>query len=1155
MRCPNCGFDNPEEMKFCGECGTPLQLQRRCARCGSENPPRFKFCGACGTPLIGQPRASPPTPAHEQRDTKAAQPLQVAPPSAERLRPVAERRQLTVLFCDLVDSTPLATHLDPEELREVVQAYQRVCAEVIQRFEGYIAQYLGDGLLVYFGYPQAHEDDGHRAARAALGMIEAMGRLNQHLEQERGVRLAVRVGIHTGLVVVGEMGGGGRQEQLALGETPNVAARLQGLAAPDTVVISAATQRLIQGLFTCQDLGLHTLRGVVTPMQVFHVLRESEAQSRLDVAVSRGLTPLVGREQEVRLLLERWAQVKDGHGQVVLLSGEAGIGKSRLVELVKERVAGELHTRFEWRGSPYYQQSPLYPVIAHLHRLLRWHQEESSQERLRKLEKVMRQSGFSLPDVVPLLASLLALPLPDSYPPLALTPERQKQKTLEALLVWLLREVERQPVLLIIEDLHWLDASTLEFLNLLVDQVATTHLFMLLTFRPTFRPPWPLRAHLTHLTLSRLPRHQAALLIEQVAGGKALPAEVHQQLLTSTDGVPLFVEELTKMVLESGLLREAHDRYELIGPLPALAIPATLQDSLMARLDRLETGKLVAQLGATIGRRFSYELLQAVSPVDEATLQQGLGRLVESELLYQRGLPPQATYLFKHALIQEAAQQSLLKYTRQQYHQHIAQALSERFPETVETQPELLAHHYTEAGLAAQAVPYWQRAGQRAIERSANIEAISHLTKGLEALKTLPETPERHQQELTLQLTLASPLLMIKGHTAPEVEQAYSRAQMLCEQTEDTPQRFSALVGLWRFQLNRGRIWTARELGERLLELARRVQDPAFLLQAHFTLGAALFHLGELTVALAHLEQGITFYDPQKHQSHAFLYGGTDSGVACLSYAAWTQWHLGYPDQALRRIHEALTLAQQLSHAYTLSYALHFAAMLHRGRREAQLVRERSEAAIALASEQGFIRWLGGAMIRRGWAQAELGAAEEGIAQIHQGLAAWQAMGTELALPHHLAMLAEAYSKGGRTQEGLGVLAEALEVVQKNGECHYEAELYRLKGELLLQQVIERASAEPTTSVLKQVTSTGAPHAFHLHMEAERCFLQAIDIARQQGAKSLELRAVMSLSRLWQQQGRRPEARQMLAGIYEWFTEGFDTPDLREAKALLETLP
>ena len=603
------------------------------------------------------------------------------------------------MFCDLVDSTALSGQLDPEDLREVVRAYQATCTAVIQHFDGSIAQYLGDGLLVYFGYPQAHEDDAQRAVRAALGIIEAMGTLNTRLELDKSIRLAVRLGIHTGLVVIGEMGGSGRQEQLALGETPNVAARIQGLAAPDTVAISEATSRLIQGYFVCHDLGPHTLRGLAAPMQVYRVLGESGVQSRLEVASARGLTPLVGRESEVTLLLERWEHVKDGTGQVVLLSGEAGIGKSRLVQALKDQVAQEPHTRIEYRCSPYHQHSALAPVIAHIERVLAWERDTVPQEKLSKLEEALARHPWPLPEVLPLLAALLSLPLPAQYPPLTLTPERQKQKTLEALLAWLLAETEQQPVLFIVEDLHWVDPSTLEWLSLVVEQSPTARLYGLFTCRPEFASPWPTRTHLTPLTLSRLPRPQAARLVHGVTGGKPLPAEILAQIVAKTDGVPLFVEELTKTVLESGLLQEIEGAYELAGPLPPLAIPTTLQDSLMARLDRLATVKAVAQLGATIGRQFGYELLRAVSPLDDATLQQHLRQLVEAELLYQRGVPPQATYLFKHALIQDAAYQSLLKSTRQQYHQRIAQVLAERFPETAETQPELLAHHYTEAGL------------------------------------------------------------------------------------------------------------------------------------------------------------------------------------------------------------------------------------------------------------------------------------------------------------------------------------------------------------------------------------------------------------------------------------------------------------------------
>ena len=542
----------------------------------------------------------------------------------------------------------------------MVRAYQDTCAKVIARFEGHIAQYLGDGLLVYFGYPQAHEDDAQRAVRAGLGMLAAMGTLNTQLIQEKGLRLAIRVGIHTGLVVMGEVGGGGRQEQLALGDTPNVAARLQGLAVPDSVTISEATYRLVQGYFTIEALGPQFLRGVATLVPVYQVLGESGVGSRLEVAAATGLTPLVGRSSEVTLLLEHWAQSTEGLGQVVLLSGEAGIGKSRLVEVLSARVEHAHCRRITFRCSPYHTNSALYPVLEHIQRLLHFRPDDTPQAKLARLEHALMPYHLPLGEV-PLLAAWLSLPHPEAYPPLRLEPQQQRQKTQAALVAWLLAEAERQPVLVVGEDLHWADPSTLEWLGLFLEQVPTARMLTLLTCRPEFRPPWPPRSYLTQLTLTRLSRPQVEEMVRLVAGGKPLPAEVVQHIVMQTDGVPLYVEEMTKLVLESGLVQEREDRYELTGPLPALAIPTTLRDALMARLDRLTTAKAVAQLGATLGRTFSYDLLHAVSPLDEATLQRELGRLVEAELLYQRGQPPQATYLFKHALIQEAAYQALLR--------------------------------------------------------------------------------------------------------------------------------------------------------------------------------------------------------------------------------------------------------------------------------------------------------------------------------------------------------------------------------------------------------------------------------------------------------------------------------------------------------------
>ena len=671
------------------------------------------------------------------------------------------------------------------------------------------------------------------------------------------------------------------------------------------------------------------------------------------------------------------------------------------------------------------------------------------------------------------------------------------------------------------EDLHWVDPSTLEFLSLLVDQGPTARILTLCTFRPDFSPPWTGRAHLTQVTVSRLPHHQAMEVIRQVAHGKSLPPEVIEQIVAKTDGVPLFVEELTKMVLESGLLQERDDHYELTGPLPPLAIPATLHDSLMARLDRLATVKGLAQLGATLGREFSYELLRAVAPWDEETLQQGLHQLVEAEFLYQRELLPRTTYLFKHVLIQEAAYQSLLKSTRQQYHQRIAEVLEARFPGVVETQPELVAQHYTAAGCAEQALVYWQRAGQHASDRSAYLEAISHFTTGIELLKTLPETPEHTQHALPLHIALCAALLVTKGQAAPEVEQAYTRARALCQQVGEPSQLVPVLFGLLRYYFIRPQLHTAREIGDILLRLAQRVDDPALAVMAHWALGVTWLLLGALPTARQHLEEGIARYTPDQRRTPVFRMGA-DLGVGCRTNAACTLWLLGYPEQALARLHEALALARALSHPYSLALARWYAAIVFQLRRDLPAVHEHAEATVALATEQGFPLWAAAGMSIRGWALVMQGQGEEGMAQLRQGLADYRATGAASAVPYVCTLLADVSTHLGHTEDGLQVLTEAHTLVEQQEERWWEAEVYRLRGVVLLRQ-------------------PGAPQA-----EAEAWFHQALDVARCQEAKSLELRAAMSLSRLWQQQGKRAEAYELLAPIYGWFTEGFDTTDLQE---------
>jgi class 3 adenylate cyclase/predicted ATPase len=1069
---------------------------------------------------------------------QTAAPATLQPPSALPAKedmpsapppPEAERRQLTVLFCDLVDSTRLARRFDPEDWREIVRAYQEACATVIQRFDGYIAQYLGDGLLVYFGYPQAHEDDARRAVHTGLALLEAMRQLTSRLAQERGVQLIVRVGVHTGLVVVGEMGGGGRHERLALGDTPNLAARLQGLAEPDTVVMSAATMRLVEGYVRCKDLGPQSFKGVDTPVAVYRVLGEGVAQSRLEVTAAHGWTPLVGREAEVALLRERWAQVTEGLGQVILVQGEAGIGKSRLVQVLTEHVAEAPHTALGCRGSPYHQHSALYPVIELWQRAWQCAPGEAPVEKLGKLETALAQSRLPIAQTVPLLAGLLALPLPpDRYTPLSLSPQQQKQQTLEVLLALLLELTAQQPVLLIVEDLHWIDPSTLEWLSLLLDQVPTTRLGLLMTARPDFPVPWSARAYLTQLTLGRFARPQVRQMVEGVTGGKRLPAEVVQQIVTKADGVPLFVEELTKTVLEAGWLQEQEDHYALTEPLPPLAIPATLQDALMARLDRLGEGKAVAQLGAVLGRTFTHDLLRVVAPLDELVVWRGLGQLVKAEVLYQQGVPPQATYTFKHALLQDMAYQSLLRSTRQQYHQRIAQMLEARFAETIETQPELLAHHYTAAGLREQATGYWQRAGQRAYHHSAYVEAISHCAQGLEVLKTMPETIERRRQELEVQTTLGQALAAVKGLAAPEVEAVYQRARVLCQQVGETPELLGVLYRLGILYIGREQYQVARELGEQALRLGQHGQDLAGIAHAHLLLGNTSWFLGELDVARTHIEQSIGLSTPQQSRAHGLL-SETHFGVFCRCRLAQILWCLGYPDQALQRGQEALKLARETSHPMTLAVALLFAAILYQYRREGPLALEWSKAALALAHEQGFAQRLAEATIQRGWGLVEQGQGEAGIAQIRQGLAALRVTGVGTSRSY-MGLLAEAYGKAGQPEAGLRVVAEVLAGSNRPAQGTGTTELYRLQGELLLRQALPDAP------------------------QAEASFQQALAMARRQQAKSLELRAAMSLARLWQHQGKCTEAHELLAPVYGWFTEGFDTPDLQEAKSLLDDL-
>ena len=985
--------------------------------------------------------------------------------------------------------------------------------------------------MVYFGHPHAHEDDAARAVHAGLEIIDAMGALNTSLQSTKGVQLAVRLGIHTGVVVIGEMGGGEQHGQLALGDTPNIAARLEGLAAPDTIVISGATARLVQDDFALEELGPQTLKGVSEPMMAARVLQPNAVSNEADAGVVVEGRFLVGRDEEVGLLRRRWEQSKDGSGQVVVLTGEAGIGKSTLVETLYGTIAESNGMRTVMRCSPYHQNSALYPIIEHLQRVLLFEREDTAADKFEKLEQMLKGYQFTADDTVPLFAALLSVPLPEGrYAPLTLSPQQQRQYTHDALVAWLTEETERTPVLAVFEDLHWADASTMEMVGVLVEEVPTVRMLIVLTARPEFVPPWPPRSHLTPLTLNRLERPQVAALVKHLAGGKTLPEDVVQHVVSKTDGVPLFVEELTKTLLESDILEVADGHYRLKGPLASLSIPSTLHDSLMARLDRLPESKETAQLGAVLGREFAYEMVKALTTEVDEALQSRLGELVEAELLYQRGRPPRSKYTFKHALIQDAAYASLLHSTRQAYHRSVAEMLEGQFPDLVETQPELVASHYTEAALSERAIPHWLKAGQRAAQRSANVEAISHLNKGLEVVLGMPDSPERTHQELALLAALGPVLMAARGWATPEIGTVWKRARELREEVGNTPLALPVLYGAWSFYLVRGEQATSMKLAFQLQELAKGNRDEGALIEAHFAQCVSHAMRGELLEACAQGDKAIDLYGPKPRPELALNYGH-DPAMSSGVVTGWALWLLGYPDRAVKASQAGITLAEELAHPHSLAYANAIAALLDIFRRDTVSAHAKAEVTTRLSGEHGFVFFTAVTACIRAGVLIEEGMVEADIEEAREAIASYRSMGAGVFVSHFLAHLAEGLGNVGQFTAGLEILAEATDLVEPTEERYYEAELYRLQG------VLNWGLNESSNSA-----------------EVEQCFLKAIEIAQRQQARSLELRATVSLARLWQQQGKTQEAHQKLAEIYNWFTEGFGTRDLQEAKVLLEEL-
>jgi class 3 adenylate cyclase/predicted ATPase len=1054
---------------------------------------------ALGAPVPAA--AGKPAPAHE------------APTPAD-----AERRQLTVMFCDLVGSTSLSSRLDPEDLREVITAYHRTVTEVVAGLDGFVAKYMGDGVLVYFGYPRAHEDDAERAVRAGLGAIDAVGRL-----EVKAARLQARVGIATGLVVVGDLiGEGSAQEQSVVGETPNLAARLQAIAAPASLVISASTRQLIGELFDLEDGGLQRLAGFAEPQRVWQVLGESGELSRFE-ALRSGTSALVGRDEEVELLLRRWRQAKTGEGRVVLISGEPGIGKSRLTAALSQQIGAEPHTRLRYFCSPHHQGSAFYPFIVQLERAAGFARDDTVDTRLAKLRALLVQGTRDDEDMA-LLSELLSLP--SSAADLNLSPQRKREKLLEALLGQLETEARRRPVLVVFEDAHWIDPTSRELMDLTVDRIRRLAVLLVITFRPEFQQSWGGLSHVTNLALNRLGERDGEALVQKLADNAGLTPAVVAEIVERADGVPLFVEELTKAVLESAGQGDGVGGVLAATSLGALSVPATLHASLMARLDRLgPMPKEVAQIGAVLGREFAYELIGAVAERDERELQDGLGQLAGAGLLFCRGTAPHASYLFKHALVQDAAYSTLLRGRRQELHARVAAALQAHFADLVGRQPELLAHHLAAAGDNGRAVDQWLKAGRQAAAQLAYLEAIAHFERGLGLLQSLPESAIRNGREIELQLALGLCQFPTKG--AEEATLPYKRALELAEASGEPHQRFEALYGLWQSNAVSGRIAAASPLSERLLSMTEREGDGGSRLQAHHSGWATWYWAGDQARAREHADAGRRLYDAKKHASHRFDYGGHDPGVCAGYCGAQAEWLLGYPETALASIAGSLALAERIAHPFSLCMALTFSSVLYLNRREPERALSQLAAAEALAAEQR-LSLIYEPRVLRGVALVGQGAVDEATARIREGVENWTRLGRTILLPYGLAFLAEGLARHGDRTAALAALREGLETARATGEQYWDAELHRLAGTVLLAQ--------------------------NKQDESQACFQQAIRTAQSQGAKALELRATTSLALMWGEQGRRAQASDVLAPLYGWFTEGFDTADLRDAKALLAEL-
>jgi predicted ATPase/class 3 adenylate cyclase len=1124
MRCAQCQHDNPTEAKFCSECGTRFALG--CTKCGTELPAGAKFCLECGQAVeaqaaVIQPRFASPetyTPKH------LAEKILTSKSALE-----GERKHVTILFADIKGSMELLADRDPEEARKLLDPVLEHMMDAVHRYEGTVNQVMGDGIMALFGAPLAHEDHAVRACYAALRMQESVKRYAEGVRRTQGIPIQIRVGLNSGEVVVRSIGSDLKMDYTAVGQTTHLAARMEQMAIADSILITPETLRLAEGYVQVKPLGPVTVKGMTDSMEIYELTGAGVARSRLQAAASRGLTRFIGRDAETEQLRKALEQAREGHGQVVAVVGEPGVGKSRLFyEFThSHRTMGCLIIE---SGSVSYGKATAYlPLIDLLKGYFDIHDRDDARKIREKVTGKLFILDKTLESTLPAVLSLLDVPVEDAAWE-ASDPPQRRQRTLEAIKRLLLRESQAQPLVLVLEDLHWIDSETQSLLDSLIETLPTARLLLLVNYRPEYQHPWGNKTYYTQLRVDPLPAQNADEFLAALLGDHAALQPLKQILLNRTEGNPFFLEESVRALVETKFLVGERGSYRLEKTLESTQMPATVQAVLAARIDRLPPEeKRLLQSAAVVGKDIPFVLLQAIADQSAEELRRSLSRLQAAEFLYETSLFPDLEYTFKHALTHEVAYGSLLQERRRALHAKIVEAIEQLYPDRLSEHVELLAHHASRGELWEKAVEYLQQAGKKAASRSAPLEAIAHFEQALQALNHLPENRQTIEQAIHIRVDLGPLLIVTLSFAAIDVEENYKKARELCHRIGNTANLFPILWGLARMHDSRGELRRGQNLGEQLLHLAQEAGDSALLLEAHHELWANLSIQGELVSARLHIEQGLALYDRQKHRHHAFLYGGHDPAVCCTFHSAEVLWLLGYPDQALQKSYDSLELARELAHPATVSFALAFAAWFHQDRGERQAVEERVEEGIRLATEKGFA--LGRANVRflEGWLVAEGGQWQQGIAQMSNFLIErGRASGRWTA--RCAALLADTYRKSGQPAEGLEVLNNALARVDRTDYHYYEAELHRRKGELLLMESV------PAT------------------VQAEASFQNALTVARRQSAKSWELRAAMSLSRLWEKQGKREEARQLLAGIYAWFTEGFDTADLKDAKALLNEL-